>query len=496
MRLSAALPLVLLPALALAHNDPLRPANHRRQLARHGRAAYGKRVPAIDEIFGGGSSSSSTEATSTASGVAKSTSGVAAATSAVATSEAATATSKAAVSTSTATTSSEAAATSQAATSTVKPSSAGKSSTASSAAGSSSPSASASVSASASASSSIQASSAASTTAFGSPSPSQSASASAAQTTQSPAQSSSPTTSAAQSVQYTTDSSGQTQMVTVILTQSADDDASTANAAATASSTAASTKSDGSLSTGAIIGICVGVGVAVLALIGLALCRMRKRSSDEDEAIRWPELNRHGDSDVHHALPARETGQHGFETSGMSRPLSSGSSIHYADYPAEYGSAGGDYLGTPLPHTPVPMALGGSNFGASSTLEDEYDEKYPPSSGHLDHSATHLAGGPPSPNPNSLDEHDNYSSLPPPVQPTPAGLGMGGMMYGQGHPSPNPSEHAMLDNEDVYGGMGAQSVQMTQMGGGVTYPHAALTSPVQDYGMEYPDYPRGAYRLE
>lgn len=47
---------------------------------------------------------------------------------------------------------------------------------------------------------------------------------------------------------------------------------------------------------------------------------MKKRSGDEDEAIRWPELNRHGDSDAHHALPARQTGQHGIETS----PLVSG----------------------------------------------------------------------------------------------------------------------------------------------------------------------------
>ncbi|ODN83503.1 hypothetical protein L202_01637 [Cryptococcus amylolentus CBS 6039] len=493
MRLSTALPLVLLPALTLAHNDPLRPAHHRRQLARHGHVAYGKRVPAFDDIFGGGSTSSSDAATSTASDDGKSTSGAAAAISAVAsTSEAATTTNKAEASTSTADTSSTASGTSQAATSTVNPSSAGKSSAATSATGSSSASASASASASRSGSTSGAGSTPASSP---STSSSQSTSSSPSKVTENTSGSSSPTTSAARSVQYTTDSSGQTQMITVVLTESAadDDDSSTANAAATASSTAATKKDDGSLSTGAIIGICVGVGVAVLALIGLALCRMRRRSSDEDEAIRWPELNRHGDSDVHHALPARETGQHGFETSGMSRPLSSGSSIHYADYPAEYGSAGGDYLGTPMPHTPVPMALGGSNFGAGSTLEDEYDEKYSPA--HLDHSATHLAGGPPSPNPDSLNEHDNYSSLPPPVQPTPDGLGMGNMMYGQGHPSPNPSEHAMLDNEDVYGGMGAQSVQMTQMGarGGVTYPHAALTSPVPEYGMEYPDYPRGGY---
>jgi hypothetical protein len=55
----------------------------------------------------------------------------------------------------------------------------------------------------------------------------------------------------------------------------------------------------------------------VLGLIALAIWRMKKRGGDEDEAIRWPELNRHGDSDAHHALPARQTGQHGIETSPL-----------------------------------------------------------------------------------------------------------------------------------------------------------------------------------
>ena len=30
-----------------------------------------------------------------------------------------------------------------------------------------------------------------------------------------------------------------------------------------------------------------------------------------------PELNRHGDSDAHHALPAVQTGKHGIETSPL-----------------------------------------------------------------------------------------------------------------------------------------------------------------------------------
>ncbi len=35
--------------------------------------------------------------------------------------------------------------------------------------------------------------------------------------------------------------------------------------------------------------------------------------ADEDR----PELNRHGDSTTHHALPARRTEQHGFETNPL-----------------------------------------------------------------------------------------------------------------------------------------------------------------------------------
>jgi hypothetical protein len=33
-----------------------------------------------------------------------------------------------------------------------------------------------------------------------------------------------------------------------------------------------------------------------------------------------PELNRHGDSDAHHALPAVQTGKHGIETSPLVSP--------------------------------------------------------------------------------------------------------------------------------------------------------------------------------
>lgn len=112
-----------------------------------------------------------------------------------------------------------------------------------------------------------------------------------------------------------TDAGGQTvtQVITVPVSRTSD------TAATAETSTAAPEKKDDgpAIGTPAIIGIAVGVGVVVFGLIGMAIWRMKRRGNDEDEAIRWPELNRHGDSDAHHVLPARQTGQHGIETSPL-----------------------------------------------------------------------------------------------------------------------------------------------------------------------------------
>ncbi|WWD19132.1 hypothetical protein CI109_103590 [Kwoniella shandongensis] len=237
------------------------------------------------------------------------------------------------------------------------------------------------------------------------------------------------------SVHYTTDAAGQTQMVTVFLTQAAASEA----AATSTSSAAATSKSGGSISTGAIIGISVAVGVVVIALIAFAVWRMKRRTSDEDEAIRWPELNRHGDSSAHHALPARQTGQHGFETNPLERSLSNSSSIFAPSSLAP-------------PHSAAPMALNGSSFGAASSLEEEYtamSEKYP--------------GGPP-----SHDDHDNYTSFPPPVEMEHSSTGGARPMYGV-HDD---------ENEDPYGGMSMANPHH------VTYPHPAVTGPNTNYRIE------------
>lgn len=103
----------------------------------------------------------------------------------------------------------------------------------------------------------------------------------------------------------------------VIVTQYYNAPASASSAAAAAASSAPPSNEGPSLPVGAIIGISVAVGVVILGLIGCAVWRMKRRTGDEDEAIRWPELNRHGDSDAHHALPARATGKHGIETDAL-----------------------------------------------------------------------------------------------------------------------------------------------------------------------------------
>ncbi|OCF31568.1 hypothetical protein I316_06767 [Kwoniella heveanensis BCC8398] len=214
-----------------------------------------------------------------------------------------------------------------------------------------------------------------------------------------------------ESIQTTVDEAGQTQLVTVIFTEAA----SATDAAATASTSAAKKDDGDSIPTAAIIGISVGAGVVVLVLIAFAVWRMKRRNGDEDEAIRWPELNRHGDSDAHHALPARQTGQHGFETNPLSRSLSNSSSIFAPSSLAPPQSVNGG---------PVPMALNGSSFGATSSLEDEYSEKQAAA---------------------SYDDHENYTSLPPPLQ---MHQGPGGVDYPPAH-----GHSPLHEDDDPYGGM-------------------------------------------
>ncbi|KAK4685118.1 hypothetical protein P7C73_g5036, partial [Tremellales sp. Uapishka_1] len=215
-------------------------------------------------------------------------------------------------------------------------------------------------------------------------------------TTSASAPPSSPAPASAQvSTSIFTDAAGVTSIVTLYQTAAATP-STTASSTAAAASTSSSSKNGDSISTPAIVGVSVAVGLVVISLIACAVWRMKRRGREEDEAIRWPELNRHGDTAALHALPARRTGQHGFETNVLERSISASSSLMS---PTSHVP----------PHSATPMALNGSNFGASSVLDEEYDEKAsylhsPPAS---QHAHTHVV---------SYDEHEDYSSFPPPVQ--------------------------------------------------------------------------------
>ncbi|KXN81344.1 hypothetical protein AN958_05199 [Leucoagaricus sp. SymC.cos] len=136
--------------------------------------------------------------------------------------------------------------------------------------------------------------------------------------------------------------------VTLTITSSA-----SSSAPAATSSTPSNEESDGGgLSTGSIIGMSVAAGVAAIGIIGFFVWKFtRKRFSDFDdnEAIKWPELNTHGGAESH-ALPARETGRSGFGDTASEADLSRVNSTSNYSTP-DFGSGGPDpYAVPPLPH--------------------------------------------------------------------------------------------------------------------------------------------------
>lgn len=226
--------------------------------------------------------------------------------------------------------------------------------------------------------------------------------------------------------------------------------AAVASSSSSPSPDSSSSRASGpAISTGAIVGIAVGVGVVVFALIGLAVWRMKRRGSDEDEAIRWPELNRHGDSNAVHALPATTTGRHGFGDDDGHR-LSTSSDMYG-------GPSGGGVAGTA-----PDMALNGSNFGAASSLEDyephagAYDDGYAHGHGMGSGAAADQTGA-------YADEHEDYTSFPPPV-------GLQHTVSGGGYEtaSEEDADHYALPNPHA----GGQQPQMGMVSGGpVSYGH-------------------------
>ncbi|CAK9784172.1 hypothetical protein CC85DRAFT_281816 [Cutaneotrichosporon oleaginosum] len=154
----------------------------------------------------------------------------------------------------------------------------------------------------------------------------------------------------------------------------------------------------GSIGTGAIVGIAVGAGVVVIAIVAVIIMFARRsRSSSDDDAIRWPELNHHGDTEVQHALPVHQSDKHGVGD----RRMSLGSEL---DEP-QYLQPENDY-----PHNGAQGGLGGSAFGAAADFNNYDSEKYAYDPNPPQHRAV---------SPYSYDD-DNYTTFPPPVQPQPS----------------------------------------------------------------------------
>ncbi|KAJ7435419.1 hypothetical protein B0H11DRAFT_1659511, partial [Mycena galericulata] len=130
--------------------------------------------------------------------------------------------------------------------------------------------------------------------------------------TSSPPTSAPPSLSVSNSV--TTDANGQatTVQVTETFTPTPTSNSSASSSATNAPSTA---PSGGGLSTGGIIGLAVAGGTALICIAAFFIWKFtRKRMADFDdnENIKWPELNDHSSTGDTHALPVTNTGRAGF----------------------------------------------------------------------------------------------------------------------------------------------------------------------------------------
>ncbi|PFH53200.1 hypothetical protein AMATHDRAFT_172310 [Amanita thiersii Skay4041] len=95
----------------------------------------------------------------------------------------------------------------------------------------------------------------------------------------------------------------------------------------------------------------VAGGIAVIGIVAFVIWKLtRKRFSDFDdnEAIKWPELNSHGNNDSH-PLPVHNTGRAGFET-GSEASLSRVNSSNYSTPDFASGAHTDPYAVPPLPH--------------------------------------------------------------------------------------------------------------------------------------------------
>ncbi|KAG5341604.1 hypothetical protein C0989_009090 [Termitomyces sp. Mn162] len=157
-----------------------------------------------------------------------------------------------------------------------------------------------------------------------------------------------PATSVATSLSVSTDPGGST---TVVVVTNSLPPTSSDTATPTASKGADDDGAQSGLGTGSIVGISVAGGVAVIAILAFVVWKFtRKRFADFDdnEAIKWPELNAHGENPASHPLPVNNTGRSGFDT-GSELSLSRVASA--SNYSTPDVTSGSDpYAVPPLPH--------------------------------------------------------------------------------------------------------------------------------------------------
>ncbi|TFK28192.1 hypothetical protein FA15DRAFT_665688 [Coprinopsis marcescibilis] len=105
------------------------------------------------------------------------------------------------------------------------------------------------------------------------------------------------------------------------------------------------------LSTGSIVGMSVAGGLAVIGIIAFFVWKFTRKNAaafDDNEPIKWPDLNSHGAAADSHPLPVHNTGRAGFDT-GSEVSLSRVNSSNYST-PDFHAGSNDPYAVPPLPH--------------------------------------------------------------------------------------------------------------------------------------------------
>ncbi|KAI0360176.1 hypothetical protein OH77DRAFT_906372 [Trametes cingulata] len=153
-----------------------------------------------------------------------------------------------------------------------------------------------------------------------------------------------------------TNSAGDVSTIEITVTPPASGTSSTTSASAGADQS--NKPSSEGISKSTIIGLSVAGGVALIGIVTFVVWKFtRKRFTDDDfdnEAIKWPDLNTHGEETTH-ALPTNRTGGAGFETSSqvnLTRPDSRAGSVapSAGGSSVDLYSSRDPYAVPPLPH--------------------------------------------------------------------------------------------------------------------------------------------------